>query len=429
LGTNIEYNGKFPKRSAYLLFIGALILAVFSTYLLNMLVSIYLKDMATTFGVTPGVASQIRSMAEILAVPVALILGFLTLRLNHKYLILGGLTVIIIGLAGVYLASDFAMLRIFYPLDGIGSPVVIVMAMVMIGESLPMDKKGKVVGWALGLGTLSYLIGIFVGGAIVDVFGSWRDILTVFAIPITALALVLVYLFVPARITEQPKIITKKYYFEKYKLVLTNKSAVGCLFGSFLRIVLPITGSLFGVAFFRTYWGLSLNMGLLIVMLWVTTAFFGTWIGGHILNRGGRKRLTVIMTFLEAIIVISFVSVPAAWGASWVWAAVGISLLAPFFSGIGNTAVGCLYLEQVPESLGPLMSLRTVSVSLGAAFGVTVGGFMLDAFGYQMIGVTLGILGLIGGLFFLFLTRDPTINKTIECKNDKTALLTNEIPS
>jgi MFS transporter, YNFM family, putative membrane transport protein len=413
LGTNIENTSKFPKRSLSYLFIAALILAVFSTYLLNMLASVYLKDMAATFGVTTGVASQIRSMANALAVPVALVIGFLTLRLNHKYLTIGGLIAILIGLVGVYLAPNFTLLSIFYSLDGIGSPVVGVIAIVMIGESLPTNKQGKVVGWALALGSLSYLIGLFVGGAIVDVFGSWRDILTIFAIPITAVTLFLVYLFVPARIVDQPKNITRKYYFSKYKLVLTNKSAVGCLFGSFFRVCIPITGALFGVAFFRTYWGLTLNIGLSLVMLWVTVAFFGTWIGGHILNKGGRKRLTVIMTFLEAITVILFVSVPAAWGASWVWLAVGISLAAPFFSGIGNTAVGCLYLEQVPESLGPLMSLRSVSASLGAAFGVAIGGFMVDAYGYQMIGVTLGLLGLIGGMVFLFLTKDPTIGKAV----------------
>jgi predicted MFS family arabinose efflux permease len=413
-------NYTFEKRSSYLLFISALILAVFSTFLLNMLVSVYLKDMAATFGVTQGAASQIRTITEIVAVPVALILGFLTLRLNHKYLIIGGLVVILIGLIGVYLASNFTMLRIFYPFDGIGSPVVGVVAMVMIGESLPVDKKGKVVGWTLAIGTLSYLVGIFIGGAIVDIFGSWRNILTVFALPLTAVALILVYLFVPARIVDQPRKITREFYFAKYKLVLTNKSALACLGGTFFRIVLPITGSIFGVAFFRTYWGLSLNYGLLIVMLWVTTSFFGTWIGGHILNKGGRKRLTVAMTFLEAAMVISFVSVPSAWGASLVWVAVGISLFAPFFSGIGNTAVGCLYLEQVPESLGPLMSLRSVAASLGLAFGVAMGGFVLDAYGYQMIGITLGILGLIGGLIFLFFTKDPIKGK--ECKTGSITL-------
>jgi MFS transporter, DHA1 family, inner membrane transport protein len=424
LGTDFEIGSKFPKRSSYLLYIAALILAVFATYLLNMLVSIYLKDIAATFGVTQGVSSQIQTISSIVAVPVALVIGFLSLRYNHKYLILGGLIFILIGLAGVYLAPNFTVLRIFYPFDGIGSPVVGVIALVMMGESLPTDKQGKVVGWTFAIGTLSYLVGVFVGGAIVDIFGSWRSILTIFAIPITLLALVMAYLFIPARIAQQPpKNITRKYYFHKYRLILANKSALGCLSGTFLRIVLPITGSIFGVAFFRTYWHLPLNVGLLIFVLWITAGFFGAWIGGTILNRGGRKRLTVIMTFLEAVMVMSFVSVPAAWGTSWVWMAIGLSVFAPFFSGIGGTAVSCLYLGQVPESLGPLMSLRTVSIALGTAFGVAVGGFMLDAYGYQMIGVTLGLLGIIGALIFLFLTKDPTIGRDVACKNDQTTQL------
>jgi predicted MFS family arabinose efflux permease len=398
----------FNKRYPFVMFVLALILAVFATYLLNMLLSVYLKDMATTFGVATGVASKLSAQAQLVSIPVAIVLGFLTLRYSHKYLLLTGLITIIIGLVGVYFSPNFTVLQIFYPLDGVGSPIVGIVAIVMIGDLLPLEKKGKAMGWALALGTLSYIIGVFIGGSIVDAFGTWRAILPVFAIPVTIAAFILVYLFVPSKTYVRQVAITREFYFAKFKRVLTNRSALSCLSGTLFRIVLPIMGSLFGVAFLRTYWGLPLNTSILILMGWILASFLGTLMGGYLLNWGGRKRLTVVATFLEAVFVISFVSVPIAWGASWVWAAITLSLFAPLANGIGNTAVNCLYLEQVPDARGTLMSLRSVSASVGGALGVILAGYLLDTSGYQMIGITLGALGFIAGLIFLFLAKDPT---------------------
>jgi predicted MFS family arabinose efflux permease len=418
---NME-NNFVGKRYSYRLLVLALVLAVFATYLLNMLLSVYLKDMATTFGVAQGVASQLSAIASLVSIPVAIVLGFLTLRYNHKYLLLAGLVTIVIGLIGVYLAPNFTIMQIFYPLDGVGSPIVGVVAIVMMGDLLPLEKKGKTMGWALGLGALSYIIGVSIGGLIVNAFGTWRSILPVFAIPVTIAAFVLVALFIPSKPFAKPVAITKQFYFAKFKSVLTNRSTLSCYSGTLFRVMLPIMGGVFGAAFFRTYWGISRNTTLLIVLGWVLTLFVGTLIGGYLLNRGGRKRLTVAATLLEALFVISFVLVPISWGASWVWVAVALSLFAPLASGIGNTAVSCLYLELVPEARGPLMSLRTVSQALGGTIGVVIAGYLLDSFGYQMIGITLGVLGLVGGLIFLLLVKDPT-RKQKQIGEKKTAPL------
>ena len=47
-----------------------------------------------------------------------------------------------------------------------------------------------------------------------------------------------------------------------------------------------------------------------------------------------------------------------------------------------GTAINGLTLEQIPSARGTLMSLKGAAQSLGTAFGVAVGGYLLISFGY-----------------------------------------------
>lgn len=383
-----------------------LAIAVLAAGTLNMLVTLYLKDMAETFQVTVGVASQIRTITEIIEVPMALILGFLSIRFRHKYLILAGLVSIIVGLAGVYLAPNFTFLLIFYPLDGVGSVIIMVLALVMIGDLLPLRTKGKSVGWVLSITAIIGLIMNYVSNPIIDAFGNWRLIIPLFALPISFAALSLVFFFVPSKPQVQRTTTTRAVYFSEFKDVLTNKSAVFCLIGNFLIAALPILGTVYGVTFFRSYWLMPHDIAILLFTAWVIPSFFGTWIGGYLVNWVGRKPLTVISIVMEAVFLISSVTAPI------LWLAIGLSMFTAFFGGLCRSARNCLYLEQVPGSRGPMMSLGKGTDAIGDAVAVALAGFVLDVYGFQLVGVTLGAVGLFGAVIFLFLTNDPTKMQT-----------------
>ena len=399
-------NNPTEKRHSYTLLIAALTLAMFTTVTLEMLAQVYLRDMAATFNVSVSVASQIRLLASFLGFVVSLVLGFMAIRFRHKWLIVAGLIVIIIGLIGTSLAPSFAFLQVFYPLDGVGSPIVGVAAIVIIGDMLPLEKKGKAIGIATAMGTLTFLVGIFIGGNIVGVFGSWRYISLVFSLPITILALILVLFLVQSKPQVQQTEITRADYFGKYKKVLTNKSAIGCLAGNFLRVMLPITGAIFGVAFFIETWSLSVNQVVVqIIIPWMVIFFISSWLGGQLLNWGGRRPLTIICTAVEAVFVMSFVNFPSAWGA------MALGAVAVFASGIGNTSASCLYLEQIPESRGPMMALSNATRYLGLAAGIAFAAIILSASNYQIMGIVLGSLGFVSVALYYFLAKDPTKDK------------------
>jgi predicted MFS family arabinose efflux permease len=55
-----------------------------------------------------------------------------------------------------------------------------------------------------------------------------------------------------------------------------------------------------------------------------------------------------------------------------------------------------------------MMSVDSAFVNLGYALGAAVGGMALLRFGYEGLGATLGLLGVIAAVVFYVFSRDPT---------------------
>jgi predicted MFS family arabinose efflux permease len=69
-------------------------------------------------------------------------------------------------------------------------------------------------------------------------------------------------------------------------------------------------------------------------------------------------------------------------------------------------------LEQVPEFYGSMMSLTSATSYVGMALGAGVGGLTLLRFGYEEVGLFLGVLSIISALIFYFMVRDPVDKKS-----------------
>jgi predicted MFS family arabinose efflux permease len=83
-------------------------------------------------------------------------------------------------------------------------------------------------------------------------------------------------------------------------------------------------------------------------------------------------------------------------------------MLASWFFGMVATAANSLTLEQIPRLRGALMSVDAAAVNLGSALGAAVGGVALIAFGYEALGLSLGLLCIVGALVVSLLAIDPT---------------------
>src|SRR4030067_2310946 len=129
------------------LFLSALAFAVFAAAVIDVMLPLLLTDVAKTFQVQVGTASTISSISAIVGVAVGLLMAVLSVRFRHKPLLLLGVFFISAAALGTYLAPTFLSLQIVYSLNGVGSVMVGAIALALIGESYPLERGGKAVGW------------------------------------------------------------------------------------------------------------------------------------------------------------------------------------------------------------------------------------------------------------------------------------------
>jgi len=105
----------------------SLTLAVFATQPCETILSLLLIDIAETFKAEIGVMGQIRTTSGLLTLVTALIIGVLSMRINHKTLLVTGLGFFVAsGIGGaVLLTSDYPLIGVVLGLLGVLSALVI----------------------------------------------------------------------------------------------------------------------------------------------------------------------------------------------------------------------------------------------------------------------------------------------------------------
>jgi len=385
-------------------FVFSLALAVFGTSMLDVLSSLFLVDLAKTFlGSSDlfsiAIVSQIVTISSIAAVVFGVLNGFLSVKFQHKKLLLFGAACIVIGALGCFFAPSLLFMQIFYPFDGIGTIIVGSMAFTLIGESLPLEKRAKSIGLVTSGGIFSSAMGFAFAGYIAAI-GGWRSYLLWYVLPISLIALVLVYIVIPSTARKQQVHTDKRIFLSSFKEVLLNKSAAACLFGSLLITAAGIW-SFFAATFWRKQFLIPVQTVGLITLAVVLVYAIGSIIGGRIVDLSGRKRLVVTSWAARGVLIAAIVFMPDFWGALL------MSFLATFIGGIAVTSAHSLNLEQAPKSRGTMMSLGGVFASVGASLGVSVGGLALSQSGFQLLGITFGVFGVVSALVIYFLAKDP----------------------
>ena len=386
-------------------FIFSLGLVFFGTSMLDVLASLFLVDLSKSFLgseslVSIAIVSQIVTISSIFAVVFGVLNGFLSIKMNHKNLLLIGALCIVVGALGCFFAPSLLFLEIFYPFDGIGTIIVGAMTFTIIGESLSLEKRANSIGLVTSAGIFSSGIGFAWAGFIGSIAG-WRSYLLWYVIPISFIALALVYIVIPKNFNHQV-IAKRQNYLTSFKEVLLNKSAAACLFGN-LFISAAGIWSFYAATFWRKEFSIPLFTVGLITLVVVLVYAAGSIVGGRIVNLSGRKRLVVLSWAGRGILIAAIVFMPSFWGAFI------MSVIATFVGGIAVVSGNSLYLEQAPKSRGTMMSISGVFASVGASVGVAVGGSALSGSGFQMLGVTFGVFAVASAAVILFLAKDPTI--------------------
>ena len=103
------------------LFLPTLLLGVFLTFKFTIFLSNAMINVAATLKITVGTTSQILTISSLVGLIVGFIMGFLTVKFNHKSLFLLGVALFGVGALGWFFASDFTALLFFSFFLGIGA--------------------------------------------------------------------------------------------------------------------------------------------------------------------------------------------------------------------------------------------------------------------------------------------------------------------
>ncbi len=388
---------KAPKK----LFVPSLTLLMFIINISGAVLAIFLPEIAKTFlgsdsQAAVGIASQTSAVNSAAEVAIAFLMTVLAIRFRHKSLLLIGVVLVATSSVGSYFAPDFFTFQIFFALEGAGSVIVSILAITLIGDTLPFDKKARAVSWFVAGTYLAVVIGLptllFVSS-----FAGWRSTFLLVGLPVSIVGLLLAAAYVPSN--KQPKV-DKDAYVESFKQVLLNKSSVACLIGKILGSASVV--ALFVITFYQQQLSLPKSWAVGLALTNSGLFLIGSLIGGRLINKFGAKPVAIIFGSVSGILTAAFFNMPTLY----------LTLLLNFTSVvIGALAIPafvCLTVDQVPKARGTMMSLHRIALNAGEAIGAAIGGAVLYFFSFQILGFVFGAFSVGSALIFLTFVKQPT---------------------
>jgi predicted MFS family arabinose efflux permease len=375
----------------------SLVISQLLTAIPVLITSLLLIEISQSFSVAVGVAGQVRTVASAASVVMGLVMSGLSIKFDQKSLLLAGVGLTCVSAISCAITPTFGLLFGAFAVFGIGRAMIRPTNHALVGRLFTVSERPKFTSYSITGIASAYLI----GSAITAVVRDWRLVFVLFIMPTALVSLVLVISSIPKsskKTSGQPS-----NFLQAYRMVLSNKSALACLIGNVCAI---ITQNVVLVSYVSTF----LRQTYLIDITFVSIVFsvmalitiIGTLIGGRLVHRVGRKRITVITVFFISVCAIGFMNLPSLW-ASLLCTAVG-----GFLMGIKNTAHNSLALEQIPEYRGTMMSLSEVSRYVAQMVGNGLGGLILILTNYQLLGLTLGCFAIAASGIYQFFTLDPT---------------------
>ena len=289
------------KLAASRLLIPTLIIGTMSVNISIGVLQLFMVDVASTFHVPVGVASQLAAANYVGEFISALLIGVLVVRFRYKPLILAGMVLVIFSAIGSFLAPDFAMMQILLVLEGLGTGMFIPMSRTIIGDTFTPQRRSKAVSYLMAALWGTALISLPWSGFVANIAG-WRSNFVLQMLPIALTGLALALLIVPSRLRRQSSAAEQSFVVKSFKNVLKDKSATACLVSQILAA--SATGfPMFATAFYRERFAASVDFTVAVGMVSLTLVIVGSLVAGRLASRFGARPTTIIPTFLCGVFV------------------------------------------------------------------------------------------------------------------------------
>jgi predicted MFS family arabinose efflux permease len=363
-----------------------------------MITSLLLIDIGLSFGASVGVMSQMRTAASLIAIVTSLLISVISLRFEHRILLIIGLGIYTVSSFLCSVAPDYLSIMLFYSINGMGGAITNPMNNTLVAAYFPPKKRNSVLGLMSASSASAYLFGMPLV-YIVSSWGGWRStfgLLLAFSLVTLATSIIALK---PKPLT--PQIKTQGGYSISFKNILNNKSALSCLISPSLASAAWTAIIVFSASFRRQRFLLATDFVTILTMGAALCFIISSLGSGKIINKIGRKKIAVITALLTGIFTLVYTNVPD------LWVSVACTCIAALFAGLRFTATTSLALEQMPEFRSTMMSLYAVSDSIGAALGAGVGGLILISYNYEELAAVLGAMGILSSIILWKYAVDP----------------------
>lgn len=367
----------------------------------RVIVGLLLIEIAASFGASIGVMGQITTISSLVGVIAAFGMGVISIRFRHKSLLLLGLVFMTVSSVGCFFAPNYVTMLLFFSLVSLGGVIALPMTSTLVASHFSTRQRSHAMGWLGAGGALA----VSCGAPIIAWIGNWRWAFLGYVVPLVLLSVVLVLMGIPSLHHESATSARTTRYSASFQAILGNRSAVACLLGTMLVGASFQAIFLYASSFFRQRYLISTEVASLFVFGGAMCVTVGSVMSGRFVNWVGRKRLVVVVGGLQSVCIIAYATVPS------LWFATGARLLGSGLAGVMFSALGSLALEQLPRFRGTMMSIHTAMQSIGSALGAGIGGLALDLYDYELVGISLGVLAVIGAIIIRVFTVDPISDK------------------
>jgi predicted MFS family arabinose efflux permease len=357
-----------------------------------MLIGLFITDIAQAFSIDVGAVGFVRSVAEVSAVVMGVLLGALSVRYRQRSLLLVAMVIMCVGAVVLGTATIFPLFVLTFACLGASRLVIRSMSQSLVGTLFTLEERPTITGYLMiGEGG-----GYLVGSALAILLPSFQALALIFLLPVSTLALILVVKQIPVTPLVQQNPLSA------FRDVVRNRSATS-VFASHILVNAGVNHCL--LTFFMPLYlqrfqadRSLVTMMLSAIMIAITVLSFFI---GRIINRFGRKPVVVssalTMIFLSAVMMLSlnFTMSMLTW------------ILALILLGLYIASSNSYALEQVPNYRGTMMSLQLTAQFIGMAIGSAVGGMMLMTYGFDGLG-WFSLLGVLGVVLYQIGTQDPT---------------------
>jgi predicted MFS family arabinose efflux permease len=368
-------------------------------------IGMVLIEIATTYDISVGMAGQLTTAFSVIAIIFSLLMGILSMRYNHKKLLLFGLSLYVFTATVCLFVNSFRILVFVFAVSGVATAIAISMPNALIGELLPVEKRTGAIGLTLVTVAIMFLLGAPATDLISTKYG-WRSAIFLVISPLAILTISLVYMKIPSVNSSQNHSSSIKY-LEGFKEIVESRSAIACLIGTVLGLATFNLWLVYGSSLWRQVYGVSMRFISIIMVFLPLPYIAGCIVTDRLAKKTGKKRLCVISTILMALFTAIASNAPN------IWLSIIVCFFSNFSGGIMFTVSTSLTLEQLPKNMGTMMSTHAAAVNMGAMVASIIGGIVLLPYSYSVYGIIMGGVGIIGALFFLKYTIEPGLGPQI----------------